>query len=172
MLISIRKAARHAAKLLNPLPEIGFGSAAGLLSFTLGAEMIADPGFIPHVGAAAIIWVIYSQGHPSAAIAAGFLYLGGWAAFWWYDQHLAENDEKAGKQKEKIRIQSLRNANADMIGESAITRSRLSPSGDVFIGEQIFQAKASSGLIDSKVAVVVCGVQNGVLIVEVDNDQK
>ena len=38
MLISIRKAARHAAKLLNPLPGIGFGSAAGLLSFTLAGE--------------------------------------------------------------------------------------------------------------------------------------
>ena len=37
MLIPIRKAARHIAKLLNPLPGIGFGSAAGLLSFTLDA---------------------------------------------------------------------------------------------------------------------------------------
>ena len=42
MLISIRIAARHAAKLLNPLPGIGFGSAAGLLSFTLAAIHMND----------------------------------------------------------------------------------------------------------------------------------
>ena len=40
MLIPIRKAARHIAKLLNPLPGIGFSSAAGLLSFTLDASAI------------------------------------------------------------------------------------------------------------------------------------